>query len=124
MNGQRIFGWTRLAVATVAMLALLFAAQTFAPPPPTLEANSPPAAPTGLAAAAGDGSVTLTWAAADPNDNVTYYEYNVNHNDTSTGNLSGWTPWATVPGSGVSTTSVHCSTTSPTGASTATTCGR
>ena len=33
MNGQRIFGWTRLAVATVAMLALLFAAQTFAPPP-------------------------------------------------------------------------------------------
>ena len=76
------------------------------PPPPTLEANSPPAAPTGLAAAAGDGQVTLTWLAADPNDNVTYYEYNVNHNDTSTGNLSGWTPWYTVPGSGASTTSV------------------
>ena len=74
-------------------------------PPPVLEANSPPAAPTGLAAAAGDGSVTLSWAAADPNDNVIYYEYNVNHNDTSTGNLSGWTPWATVPGSGSSTTS-------------------
>ena len=75
------------------------------PPPPVLEANSPPAAPTGLAAAAGDGSVTLSWAAADPNDNVIYYEYNVNHNDTSTGNLSGWTPWATVPGSGPSSTS-------------------
>ena len=73
--------------------------------PPVLEANSPPAAPTGLAAAAGNGSVTLSWAAADPNDNVIYYEYNVNHNDTSTGNLSGWTPWATVPGSGSSTTS-------------------
>ena len=75
-------------------------------PPPTLEANSPPAAPTGLAAAAGDGQVTLTWNnPADSNDNVTRYEYNVNHNDTSTGNLSGWTPWATVPGSGASTTS-------------------
>ena len=47
----------------------------------------------------------MSWAAADPNDNVIYYEYNVNHNDTSTGNLSGWTPWATVPGSGSSTTS-------------------
>ena len=75
------------------------------PPPPTLEANSPPAAPTGLAAAAGDEQVTLSWDAADPNDNVTYYEYNVNHNDTSTGNLSGWTPWYTVPGSDGSTKS-------------------
>ena len=75
------------------------------PPPPTLEANSPPAAPTGLAAAAGDGQITLSWNAADPNDNVSHYEYNVNHNDTGTGNLSGWSQWATVPGSGASTTS-------------------
>ena len=96
---------SRLPLATAALLALLAAALMFTPPPPVLEANSPPAAPTGLAAAAGNGSVTLSWAAADPNDNVTYYEYNVNHNDTSTGNLSGWTPWATVPGSGPSSTS-------------------
>ena len=88
-----------------ALFALLAAALMFTPPPPVLEANSPPAAPTGLAAAAGNGSVTLSWAAADPNDNVTYYEYNVNHNDTSTGNLSGWSQWETVPGSGSSTTS-------------------
>ena len=73
-------------------------------PPPTLEANSPPAAPTGLAAAAGDGKITLTWNNPD-DSSITRYEYNVNHNDTSTGNLSGWTPWYTVPGSGVSTTS-------------------
>ncbi len=72
--------------------------------PPTLEANSPPAAPTGLAAAPGDGKITLTWN--NPGDSsITRYEYNVNHNDTSTGNLSGWSQWATVPGSGASTTS-------------------
>ena len=93
---------TRYALLT-ALFALLLAALTLLPS--VALAQSPPAAPTGLAAAAGDGSVTLSWAAADPNDNVIYYEYNVNHNDTSTGNLSGWTPWATVPGSGPSTTS-------------------
>ena len=102
MNFARTLSLPR-SVALAAMLLLV--ALMFTPPPPVLEANSPPAAPTGLAAAAGDGSVTLSWAAADPNDNVIYYEYNVNHNDTSTGNLSGWTPWATVPGSGSSTTS-------------------
>ena len=65
--------------------------------------SNPPAAPTGLAATAGDGSVALTWN--DPNDaSITRYEYNVNHNDTGTGNLTGWTPWATVPGSGGTTT--------------------
>ena len=97
---------TRLTRRAAALLALLLVALMFTPPPPpVLEANSPPAAPTGLAAAAGDGSVTLSWAAADPNDNVIYYEYNVNHNDTSTGNLSGWSQWETVPGSGSSTTS-------------------
>ena len=75
------------------------------PPPPTLEANSPPAAPTGLAAAAGDGKITLTWN--NPGDSsITRYEYNVNHNDTSTGNLSGWSPWTAIEGSGAITTSV------------------
>ena len=101
MYGQGIFRWTRLATLTAVLLALLFAAQTFAPP--TLEAQSAPAAPANLSATAGDRSVTLSWAAADPNDNVTGYEYNVNHNDTSTGNLSGWTPWYPVPGSDGST---------------------
>ena len=57
----------------------------------------PPAAPTGFTAAAGDGSVTLSWD--DPaNPSIARYEYNVNHNDTSTGNLSGWGPWTTDSG--------------------------
>ena len=101
MTGHSVFGWTRIIAAATALLGLIAVALMFAPP--TLEANSPPAAPTGLAAAAGDGSVTLSWDLAT--DNVTGYEYNVNHNDTSTGNLSGWSQWAAVPGSGASTTS-------------------
>ena len=65
---------------------------------------NPPAAPTGLTAKAGDGSVTLSWD--DPSDSsITGYEYNVNHNDTSTGNLSGWGPWTFIAGSGASTVS-------------------
>ena len=76
----------------------------FSPPRALLEANSAPAAPTGLAAAAGDQSITLTWT--DPGDaSITRYEYNVNHNDTSTGNLSGWSPWTAISGSGSTTTS-------------------
>ena len=74
------------------------------PPPPALGQSNPPAAPTGLAADAGDGKITLSWN--NPGDSsITRYEYNVNHNDTGTGNLSGWSQWATVPGSGASTTS-------------------
>ena len=74
------------------------------PPPRLLEAQSAPAAPTGLAAAAGDHSVTLTWN--NPGDSsITGYEYQVNHNDTSTGRLSGWSGWAGIPNSGSSTTS-------------------
>ena len=66
--------------------------------------SAPPAAPTGLAASAGVASVTLTWN--DPGDSsITHYEYNVNHNATGTGNLTGWSAWETVPGSGASTTS-------------------
>ena len=63
-----------------------------------------PAAPSGLTATAGDGSVTLIWN--DPSDaSITGYEYNVNHNDTGTGNLSGWSAWTPIPGSDASTTS-------------------
>ena len=63
-----------------------------------------PAAPTGFTATAGDGSVTLSWD--DPSDSsITGYEYNVNHNDTGTGNLSGWSAWTAIAGSGAATTS-------------------
>ena len=66
--------------------------------------SAPPAAPTGLAASAGVASVTLTWN--DPGDSsITHYEYNVNHNATGTGNLTGWSQWAAIPNSGASTTS-------------------
>ena len=80
-------------------------APTPAPTPtPTPAPPAPPAAPTGFTATAGDGSVTLAWD--DPSDaSITAYEYNLNHNDTSTGNLSGWGPWTAIPGSGASTTS-------------------
>ena len=74
------------------------------PPPPILEAQSAPARPAGLTATPGDHSVTLSWT--DPNDSsITSYQYRVNHNDTSTGRLSGWTPWKDIPNSGSSTTS-------------------
>ena len=67
--------------------------------------NAPPAAPTGLAAAAGVRSVTLSWN--NPGDSsITGYEYNVNHNATGTGNLTGWSPWTPIEGSGASATSV------------------
>ena len=64
----------------------------------------PPAAPSGLSATAGDDdSVTLTWD--DPADSsITGYEYQVNHNDTATGNLSGWGAWQPIAGSGAATT--------------------
>ena len=63
-----------------------------------------PAAPSGLSATAGgDDSVTLTWD--DPADSsITGYEYQVNHNDTATGNLSGWGAWQGIAGSGAATT--------------------
>ena len=74
------------------------------PPPPSFGQSNPPDAPTGLAATAGDGEITLSWN--DPGDSsITRYEYNVNHNATSTGNFSGWTPWTAIPDSGPSTTS-------------------
>ena len=72
-------------------------------PTPTPEPE-PPATPAGLTATPGDGSITLAWD--DPGDStITGYEYNVNHNDTSTGNLSGWSDWTALAGSGAATTS-------------------
>ena len=71
----------------------------FATPPPPV-----PDAPTGLSAAAGDASVTLSWS--DPVDSsVTGYEYQVNHNDTDTGRFTGWGDWTAIDGSGADTTS-------------------
>ena len=74
------------------------------PTPTPTPTPPPPAAPSGLTATGADGSVTLAWG--DPADaSITGYEYNVNHNDTSTGNLSGWGPWTAIAGSGADTTS-------------------
>ena len=74
------------------------------PTPTPTPTPPPPAAPAGLTATPNDGSVTLSWG--DPADaSITGYEYNVNHNDTSTGNLSGWGPWTAIAGSGANTTS-------------------
>ena len=104
MNSIHALNMKRSASRVAALLALLLVAALLTFTSPALGQSNPPAAPTGLAAAAGDGQITLSWN--DPGDSsITHYEYNVNHNDTGTGNLSGWTPWATVPGSGSSTTS-------------------
>ena len=67
-------------------------------------AATPPAAPAGFTATAGDGSVTLAWN--DPADSsITGYQYQVNHNDTGTGNFSGWGAWQSIANSGAATTS-------------------
>ena len=67
-------------------------------------APNPPAAPANLTASAGDGSVTLSWDAPS-NPSISGYEYNVNHNDTGTGNFSGWSDWQSIAGSDADTTS-------------------
>ena len=77
----------------LAVLALLLAALALSPSGAL--ASGPPAPPTGLSAAAGDGSVTLAWNGSS-DSTITRYEYSVNHNDTSTGNLSGWGPWQSI----------------------------
>ena len=38
-------------------------------------------------------------------DSITGCEYRVNHNDTGTGDFSGWGPWTAIPDSGANTTS-------------------
>ena len=59
---------------------------------------APPAAPAGLAAAAGDGSVTLSWD--DPFDPaITGYEYQVRYAGVA------WGEWEAVAGSGSATVS-------------------
>ena len=48
--------------------------------------------------------MTLAWD--DPSDSaITGYEYQVNHNDTGTGNLTGWGEWTAIPGSGAGASS-------------------
>ena len=70
----------------------------------TFAAPDAPAAPANLTAGAGDGSVTLSWDNPS-NPTITGYEYNVNHNDTNTGNFSGWSAWQSISGSDSETTS-------------------
>ena len=73
-------------------------------PTPTPAPQPTAAAPTGLTATAGNGSVALAWN--DPADSsITGYEYQVNHNDTATGNLSGWGAWTAIASSDADTTS-------------------
>ncbi len=60
---------------------------------------STPAAPTGLAAAAGDAQVTLSWA--DPSD-ASITGYQVRYGETSVRDSAGWIP---ISGSDASTTS-------------------
>ena len=75
-----------------------------APAGPYTPPSNPPAAPTGLTATASDGGVALAWN--DPADSsITAYEYQVNHNDTGTGNFSGWSAWQNIADSEADTTS-------------------
>ena len=75
------------------------AGTSFTTPPLTA-----PAAPPGLAAATGDASTTLTWN--DPSDStITGYEYQVNHNATESGKLTGWGDWTAIDDSGSETVS-------------------
>ena len=75
------------------------AGTSFTTPPLTA-----PAAPSELAAATGDASATLTWS--DPSDaSITGYEYQVNHNATESGKLTGWGDWTAIDDSSSDTTS-------------------
>ena len=91
--------WLRIPLLALALLlALIFALFLSLP----LEANSPPARPTGLNATAQDDTILLKWEQAG---NVDRYEYQVNHNDTKTGKLTGWSAWANLDGSSQTNTS-------------------
>ena len=63
-----------------------------------LPAPPAPAAPAGLAAAAGNGSVTLMWSAST-DSTITRYEYQVRWAGV------GWGGWTAIPGSGPATAS-------------------
>ncbi len=63
-----------------------------------------PAAPTGFKAAVGDLDATLSWGDPD-NAAITGYQYQVNHNATSTGRFKGWSGWTDLPNSDAATTS-------------------
>ena len=104
MNTPLIPSPSRPAWRQAALASLLLVVFTFTPPSALGQSESAPARPSGLAAAAGDRSVILSWT--NPNDaSITAYQYQVNHNDTSTGKLSGWSQWADVPNSGAATAS-------------------
>ena len=93
MGILQTFSRSRLIWRLTAVPALLLAALALSQSGAI--AQGPPAAPTGLSAAGGDGSVTLAWN--DPSDPaIVRFEYSVNHNDTSTGRLSGWGPWQSI----------------------------
>ena len=94
MANPHAFSRSRATWRLAAALALLLAALALSPS--NAMAQGPPAAPTGLTATAGDGSVTLAWTKLS-DTTITGLQYSVNHNDTPTGNLSGWGPWLSIP---------------------------
>ena len=87
-----------IALLVAALPADAFGAGRLAADPGGL-ATAPPAAPTGLTAAAGDASVTLSWN--DPGDpSITQYEYQMRAAPPA----EGWGGPIVVPGSGAGTT--------------------
>ena len=104
MTAPTLHSLNRAKLLTLAAGMLAIIAALFVIAHPILEAQSAPARPTRLTATPGDHSVTLSWT--NPNDSsITSYQYRVNHNDTSTGRLSGYGTWTEIPNSGSSTTS-------------------
>ena len=83
----------RLAASFAFVVAALLAAFALSTSPAL--AQQPPGTPSGLSATAGDGSVTLSWNGSS-DTSITGYEYSVNHNDTGTGNLTGWGSWQSI----------------------------
>ena len=101
MGVPTMLAWRRLRLGAIALALAFLSAIVLTMP---VMAQSPPDAPTGLTATPGDSGVALSWD--DPaNPSIRGYEYQVNHNDTSTGKLSGWGKWLSIEGSDSSTTS-------------------
>ena len=82
MNPQRAFSVTSWPLASGLLLGLAGRGAGVRPPPPTLEANSAPAAPTGLTAAHNGETVTATWV---PPTGATKY-----HITYSTDGMNSW----------------------------------